>query len=54
MGHVFCTGEGQMNPSDPNLEQTLAKTEVSLTLTSKFDVFRGSEDHPDARGILLR
>ncbi|KAA0702572.1 Ras GTPase-activating-like protein IQGAP3 [Triplophysa tibetana] len=46
-------GEGQMNPSEPNLEQTLAKTEVSLTLTSKFDVFRGSEDQPDARGILL-
>uniref|UniRef100_A0A8B9JVL2 IQ motif containing GTPase activating protein 3 n=1 Tax=Astyanax mexicanus TaxID=7994 RepID=A0A8B9JVL2_ASTMX len=29
------------------------KMEVSLTLTSKFDVFRSSDDKPDARGILL-
>uniref|UniRef100_A0A8C2I3S2 IQ motif containing GTPase activating protein 3 n=1 Tax=Cyprinus carpio TaxID=7962 RepID=A0A8C2I3S2_CYPCA len=33
-------GEGQLNPSDPNAEQTLSKMEVSLTLTSKFDVFK--------------
>ncbi|XP_051999765.1 ras GTPase-activating-like protein IQGAP3 [Xyrauchen texanus] len=46
-------GEGHLNPSDPNVEQTLAKMEVSLTLTSKFDVFRNSDDKPDARGILL-
>ncbi|XP_051576134.1 ras GTPase-activating-like protein IQGAP3 [Myxocyprinus asiaticus] len=46
-------GEGHLNPSDPNVEQTLAKMEVSLTLTSKFDVFKSSDDKPDARGILL-
>uniref|UniRef100_A0A671MPH3 Ras GTPase-activating-like protein IQGAP3 n=1 Tax=Sinocyclocheilus anshuiensis TaxID=1608454 RepID=A0A671MPH3_9TELE len=43
----------QLNPSDPNAEQTLSKMEVSLTLTSKFDVFRSSDDKLDARGILL-
>ncbi|XDV39519.1 hypothetical protein PO909_008752 [Leuciscus waleckii] len=46
-------GEGQLNPTDPNVEQPLAKMEVSLTLTSKFDVFTSSDDRPDARGILL-
>ncbi|KAK7158385.1 hypothetical protein R3I93_009561 [Phoxinus phoxinus] len=46
-------GEGQLNPTDPNVEQPLAKVEVSLTLTSKFDVFTSSDDRPDARGILL-
>uniref|UniRef100_A0A8C1RL25 IQ motif containing GTPase activating protein 3 n=1 Tax=Cyprinus carpio TaxID=7962 RepID=A0A8C1RL25_CYPCA len=38
---------------DPNAEQTLSKMEVSLTLTSKFDVFKSSDEKPDARGILL-
>uniref|UniRef100_A0A8B9JXT3 IQ motif containing GTPase activating protein 3 n=1 Tax=Astyanax mexicanus TaxID=7994 RepID=A0A8B9JXT3_ASTMX len=50
-------GEGVINSGDPNLEQTLAqynKMEVSLTLTSKFDVFRSSDDKPDARGILTK
>ncbi|XP_053350566.1 ras GTPase-activating-like protein IQGAP3 isoform X1 [Clarias gariepinus] len=49
-------GEGVINSADPNLEQTLAqynKMEVSLTLTSKFDVFKSSDENPDARGILL-
>ncbi|KAL7887531.1 hypothetical protein AOLI_G00052520 [Acnodon oligacanthus] len=49
-------GEGVINSADPNLEQTLAhynKMEVSLTLTSKFDIFKSSDDKPDARGILL-
>uniref|UniRef100_A0A8C7G5T7 IQ motif containing GTPase activating protein 3 n=1 Tax=Oncorhynchus kisutch TaxID=8019 RepID=A0A8C7G5T7_ONCKI len=49
-------GEGAVSAAEPQTEQTLAqysKMEVSLTLTSKFDVFRGSDDHPDARGILL-
>ncbi|XP_070293428.1 ras GTPase-activating-like protein IQGAP1 [Salvelinus sp. IW2-2015] len=48
-------GEGAVSTAEPQTEQTLAqysKMEVSLTLTSKF-VFRGSDDHPDARGILL-
>uniref|UniRef100_A0A8C1RLC0 IQ motif containing GTPase activating protein 3 n=1 Tax=Cyprinus carpio TaxID=7962 RepID=A0A8C1RLC0_CYPCA len=39
--------------SHPNAEQTLSKMEVSLTLTSKFDVFKSSDEKPDARGILL-
>lgn len=50
-------GEGAVSAAEPQTEQTLAqysKMEVSLTLTSKFDVFRGSDDHPDTRGILLR
>ncbi|XP_066538517.1 ras GTPase-activating-like protein IQGAP3 isoform X2 [Hoplias malabaricus] len=49
-------GEGVINSADPNLEQTLAqynKMEVSLTLTSKFDIFKNSDDKPDARGLLL-
>ncbi|KAL0984873.1 hypothetical protein UPYG_G00149790 [Umbra pygmaea] len=60
LGKVPCiqalVGEGSVNPAEPQTENTLAqysKMEVSLTLTSKFDVFRGSGDHPDARGILL-
>ncbi|XP_063054723.1 ras GTPase-activating-like protein IQGAP3 [Engraulis encrasicolus] len=49
-------GEGVVNAADPNAELTLAqygKLEVSLTLTSKFDVFRSTDDRPDAKGILL-
>ncbi|KAJ8287966.1 hypothetical protein COCON_G00006250 [Conger conger] len=49
-------GEGVVTTGDPNAEQILAqysKLEVSLTLTSKFDIFRNSDDRPDARGILL-
>ncbi|KAJ8005447.1 hypothetical protein DPEC_G00146740 [Dallia pectoralis] len=49
-------GEGAVNPADTQTENTLAqysRMEVSLTLTSKFDVFKGSSDDSDARGILL-
>uniref|UniRef100_A0A6Q2YIM3 IQ motif containing GTPase activating protein 3 n=1 Tax=Esox lucius TaxID=8010 RepID=A0A6Q2YIM3_ESOLU len=49
-------GEGAGNPAEPQTESALAqysKMEVSLTLTSRFDVFSGSGDDPDARGILL-
>ncbi|KAI1885998.1 hypothetical protein AGOR_G00209520 [Albula goreensis] len=49
-------GEGVVSPGDSNAEQILSqysKMEVSLTLTSKFDVFRSSDDHADVRGILL-
>ncbi|KAG5856507.1 hypothetical protein ANANG_G00008680 [Anguilla anguilla] len=49
-------GEGVVTSGDPNAEQILtqySKLEVSLTLTSKFDIFRSSDDRPDARGILL-
>uniref|UniRef100_A0A3Q2EHH7 IQ motif containing GTPase activating protein 3 n=1 Tax=Cyprinodon variegatus TaxID=28743 RepID=A0A3Q2EHH7_CYPVA len=37
--------------ADPGAESS--KTEVSLTLTNKFDIFNDSEDKPDARGLLL-
>lgn len=49
-------GEGAVSPGDPPTEQSLAqhsRMEVSLTLTSKFDVFKGSDDRQDAKGILL-
>uniref|UniRef100_H2SJJ6 IQ motif containing GTPase activating protein 2 n=1 Tax=Takifugu rubripes TaxID=31033 RepID=H2SJJ6_TAKRU len=39
-------GEGAVDPSDPNRENTLshlAKTEVSLTLTSKFELLEGDD-----------
>lgn len=36
---------------DPGSETS--KTEVSLILTNKFDIFSDSEDEPDARGLLL-
>ncbi|XP_067829550.1 ras GTPase-activating-like protein IQGAP1 [Heptranchias perlo] len=43
-------GEGGVN--DPNKEQ-LAKTEVSLTLTNKFDVPGGENEEMNARTLLL-
>ncbi|NXO56849.1 IQGA1 protein, partial [Aramus guarauna] len=45
-------GEGSGNVNDPNWE-TLAKTEVSLTLTNKFDVPGDENAEMDARTILL-
>ncbi|NXJ70772.1 IQGA1 protein, partial [Rostratula benghalensis] len=45
-------GEGSGNVSDPNREM-LAKTEVSLTLTNKFDVPGDENAEMDARTILL-
>nr|XP_038028095.1 ras GTPase-activating-like protein IQGAP1 [Anas platyrhynchos] len=49
----FClTGEGSGNVNDPNREM-LAKTEVSLTLTNKFDVPGDENAEMDARTILL-
>lgn len=48
-------GEGAVSAAEPQTEQTLAQySKMELSLTSKFDVFRGSDDHPDTRGILLR
>uniref|UniRef100_W5MQH9 IQ motif containing GTPase activating protein 3 n=1 Tax=Lepisosteus oculatus TaxID=7918 RepID=W5MQH9_LEPOC len=49
-------GEGAASSGDPGAEQTLAqysKMEVSLTLTSKFDIFKSTDDQPDVRGLLL-
>ncbi|OXB77566.1 UNVERIFIED_CONTAM: hypothetical protein H355_002875 [Colinus virginianus] len=45
-------GEGSGNVNDPNRE-LLAKTEVSLTLTNKFDVPGDENAEMDARTILL-
>ncbi|NWU92404.1 IQGA1 protein, partial [Upupa epops] len=45
-------GEGSGNVNDPNRE-ILAKTEVSLTLTNKFDVPGDENAEMDARTILL-
>ncbi|NWZ92044.1 IQGA1 protein, partial [Nesospiza acunhae] len=45
-------GEGSGNVNDPNWEM-LAKTEVSLTLTNKFDVPGDENAEMDARTILL-
>ncbi|XP_006030854.1 ras GTPase-activating-like protein IQGAP1 isoform X2 [Alligator sinensis] len=45
-------GEGTGNINDPNKEM-LAKTEVSLTLTNKFDVPGGENAEMDARTSLL-
>ncbi|KAM4600495.1 ras GTPase-activating-like protein IQGAP3 [Polymixia lowei] len=49
-------GEPAGNPAEPSSESSWAqysKMEVSLTLTSKFDIFQDSDERPDARGILL-
>ncbi|KAJ7416745.1 Ras GTPase-activating-like protein IQGAP1 [Willisornis vidua] len=45
-------GEGSGNVNDPNREM-LAKTEVSLTLTNKFDVPGDENAQMDARTLLL-
>lgn len=53
----FCLpktlGESSGNLSDANKE-ALAKTEVSLTLTNKFDVPGDENAEMDARTILLK
>lgn len=46
-------GESCGNLNDPNRE-ALAKTEVSLTLTNKFDVPGDENAEMDARTILLK
>ncbi|XP_056142140.1 ras GTPase-activating-like protein IQGAP3 [Lampris incognitus] len=51
-------GKGLTSPGEPAGHQAESgsdscKTEVSLTLTSKFDIFKDSNDQPDAKGILL-
>lgn len=47
------SGESAGNLNDPNKE-ALAKTEVSLTLTNKFDVPGDENAEMDARTILLK
>uniref|UniRef100_A0AAR2K963 IQ motif containing GTPase activating protein 2 n=1 Tax=Pygocentrus nattereri TaxID=42514 RepID=A0AAR2K963_PYGNA len=48
-------GEGTVDPNDPNKENTmsqLAKTEVSLTLTNKFELMDG--DDMDMKGLMMK
>lgn len=44
-----------MDPNDPNKENTLsqlAKTEISLTLTNKFELMDG--DDKDMKGLMMK
>ncbi|XP_036382169.1 ras GTPase-activating-like protein IQGAP2 [Megalops cyprinoides] len=48
-------GEGAVDPNDPNKESTLsqlAKTEISLTLTSKFELLEG--DDQDMKTLMMK
>ncbi|XP_039629322.1 ras GTPase-activating-like protein IQGAP1 [Polypterus senegalus] len=45
-------GEGTLPPGDPNKE-TMSKTEVSLTLTNKFDVPGNENAEMDARTLMV-
>ncbi|KAM3868168.1 ras GTPase-activating-like protein IQGAP2 [Diretmus argenteus] len=48
-------GEGAVDPNDPNKESTLsqqAKTEISLTLTSKFELLEG--DDKDMKTLMTK
>ncbi|XP_038833469.1 ras GTPase-activating-like protein IQGAP2 isoform X1 [Salvelinus namaycush] len=48
-------GEGAVDPNHPNKESTLsqlAKTEISLTLTSKFELLEG--DDKDTKGLMMK
>ncbi|MGH0128970.1 UNVERIFIED_CONTAM: hypothetical protein FKN15_040067 [Acipenser sinensis] len=52
--HCVLTGEGAVDPNDPNKENTLsqlAKTEISLTLTSKFELQEG--DDKDMKSLMI-
>ncbi|XP_045562939.1 ras GTPase-activating-like protein IQGAP2 isoform X2 [Salmo salar] len=48
-------GEGAVDPNHPNKESTLsqlAKTEISLTLTSKFELLEGGDK--DTKGLMMK
>lgn len=52
----FCwphSGENPLPPDDPNKE-LMGKTEVSLTLTNKFDVPGEANVEMDAKTLLLK
>lgn len=49
----LCPGENPLPPDDPNKE-LMGKTEVSLTLTNKFDVPGEANAEMDARTLLLK
>lgn len=51
----FILGEGAVDPNDPNKESALsqlAKTEISLTLTSKFELLEG--DDKDLKALMTK
>lgn len=51
----FNSGEGAVDPNDPNRESALsqmAKTEISLTLTSKFELLEG--DDKDLKTLMTK
>lgn len=51
----FISGEGSVDPNDPNRESALsqqAKTEISLTLTSKFELLEG--DDKDLKTLMTK
>lgn len=51
----FIWGEGVVDPSDPHRESALsqlAKAEVSLTLTSKFELLEG--DDKDLKTLMTK
>lgn len=52
---AFISGEGSVDPNDPNRESALsqqAKTEISLTLTSKFELLEG--DDKDLKTLMTK
>lgn len=52
--HFSCySGENPLPPDDPNKE-LMGKTEVSLTLTNKFDVPGEANAEMDAKTLLLK
>lgn len=48
-----ASGENPLPPDDPSKEQ-MGKTEVSLTLTNKFDVPGEANAEMDAKTLLLK
>lgn len=51
----FSAGEGAIDPNDPNKENTLnqlVKTEISLSLTRKYDLREGEEQ--DIKGLMIK
>lgn len=51
----FISGEGTIDPNDLNRESALnqlAKTEISLTLTSKFELLEG--DDKDMKTLMTK
>uniref|UniRef100_A0A674E1M9 IQ motif containing GTPase activating protein 2 n=1 Tax=Salmo trutta TaxID=8032 RepID=A0A674E1M9_SALTR len=55
--HIFLcfSGEGVVDPNNPNKESTLsqlAKTQISLSLTNKFELLEG--DDKDTKGLMMK